>query len=180
MRPLGLPIRTTCALAICVVWLAVMPAAAGAQSAAPASGRTWSGLGYIFGGIGAVTGGGSSDATLHVGGGFEATAWDALGIGAEIGYLAPFESLADGIGIFSVNAAYHFFARQPSHRARPFVTGGYTLGFRSGSENLWNVGGGVDYWFRSKTGLRIEFRDHVWTGEGTEQFWGVRIGLIIR
>ncbi len=61
------------------------------------------------------------------------------------------------------------------------MTGGYTLGFREGHENMWNAGGGIDYWFKPKLGLRIEFRDHVWSGGGeTTQFWGVRVGVTIR
>jgi hypothetical protein len=64
---------------------------------------------------------------------------------------------------------------------RPFVTGGYTLGFRDGHENLFNVGGGVDFWLKPKVGLRVEFRDHIWIEDNdTLQFLGVRVGVMFR
>lgn len=154
-------------------WLACGPAMALAQSAAPSPAKTVSGLVYGFGAIGAWEG----KATLHFGGGGETLIADAVGIGAEIGYLTFFEAIGDGIGVLSFDGAYHFYPHQPSRKARPFVTGGYTLGFREGSESMWNFGGGVDYWLKPTFGLRVEFRDHVWT---SEHIWGVRVGVIFR
>lgn len=81
--------------------------------------------------------------------------------------------------MLSVNGAYHF---NNAGRWRPFVTGGYTFGFDGEvTENLFNIGGGVDYWIRPKVGLRIEFRDHVWSGDGDAvHLWGVRCGVTFR
>ena len=33
---------------------------------------------------------------------------NGVGIGMELGYLSPFESVGDGLGTFSVNGSYHF------------------------------------------------------------------------
>jgi hypothetical protein len=162
-------------------WLIGVPAAALAQSGAGAPVKPVSGLGYGFIGFGAATGGGESSATYHLGGGGEAVFRDAFGVGAEIGYLNSFEEGSEGIGVLSINGTYHFGGGPTAAKARPFVTGGYTLGFRDGSESLFNLGGGVDYWFKPKVGLRVEFRDHIWASGGeTVQFWGVRFGVTFR
>ena len=174
--------RATLVVGLAVAWLACAPGPAFAQAAAPGQAKAVSGLGYGFFGIGAATCCGESTGTFHFGGGGEAVLRDAFGIGAEIGYIAPWEESSDGVGAMSINGTFHFFPNQPSRKARPFLTGGYTLGFDEGvTENLFNVGGGVDYWMTPKVGLRIELRDHVWSeGGDTMQFWGVRFGVTIR
>ena len=173
--------RSFVVLAI-AAWLVGVPAAALAQSGGGAPIKTVSGLGYGFFGVGAATWEGESDGTWHVGGGAEALFKDAFGVGAEIGYLNWFEEGSDGLGILSVNGSYHFNGGAVSGRWRPFVTGGYTLGFDSEeSVNLFNIGGGVDYWMKPKVGLRLEFRDHIWSG-GDENihFWSFRVGITFR
>ena len=169
---------------VTAAWLVGMPPAALAQSASGTPARAVGGLGYGFVGVGAVTSGGESMGTWHVGGGGEAVIRDAIGIGAEIGYLNWLEEPDEsGLGVFSVNGSYHFNGGEASRRFRPFLTGGYTLGFAAdGHENLFNVGGGVDYWLKPKVGLRVEFRDHVWSGDGedTLHFWSVRFGVTFR
>lgn len=153
------------------------PALALAQRPAPEPVRAASGIGYAFAGFGGVEG----ESTFHLGGGGEAIFADAFGVGSEIGYLAPTSSGGDGIGAFSINGTYHAFPRQPARRIRPFITGGYTLGFREGHANLWNFGGGVDFWLKPRGGLRLEFRDHVYSagGEGIH-LWGFRVGVLFR
>ena len=174
-------VARTLALVTIVAWLLAVPVTAFAQSGASGPANASSGLGYVFAGFGAATCCGESTATYQVGGGGEAIFADAVGVGAEIGYLNSFEQGSEGIGVLSVNGTYHFGGGQPARKARPFVTGGYTLGFRDGHANLFNLGGGVDYWLKPKVGLRIEFRDHIWTSGGdTTQFWGVRAGVTFR
>ncbi len=157
----------------------LIPAVAIAQRPAPEPVKTSSGIGYAFAGIGAVEG----MSTFNLGGGGEAVLADAFGVGAELGYLAGTSGASEGIGTFSVNGTYHAFPRQPARKVRPFVTAGYTLGFRfqEGHANMWNFGGGVNFWLKPRTGLRVEFRDHVYSGggEGTH-FWGARAGVIFR
>jgi len=132
--------------------------------------------GYVFIAPGAASGNGATTATLHFGGGADVLVYQGLAAGAEIGYLAPVDSLGDGFGVFSADLSYHFSRRQ---RLVPFVTGGYSLAFRSGTANGGNFGGGVDYWLRESVGLRFEFRDHVFSNDSTH-FFGFRFGLAFR
>ncbi|MBS1117398.1 MAG: hypothetical protein H6Q87_1782 [candidate division NC10 bacterium] len=163
-------------------WLVAVPAVALAQSGGSAPAKPVSGLGYGFFGVGAATWEGESEGTWHVGGGGEALFRDAFGVGAEMGYLSWLEEGSDGLGVLSVNGSYHFNGGTSARRWRPFLTGGYTLGFDGEmSENLFNVGGGVDVWMKPRVGLRLEFRDHIWSEEGdTIHFWGFRIGVTFR
>ena len=64
------------------------------------------GHGYAFFAPGGISD--SSTATGHVGVGGEGIFGNGLGIGAEIGYVKPINSRGDGIGLFSLNGAYHF------------------------------------------------------------------------
>ena len=159
-----------------------VPAAALAQSGGSAPAKPVSGLGYGFFGVGAATWEGESEGTWHVGGGGEALFRDAFGVGAEMGYLSWLEEGSDGLGVLSVNGSYHFNGGTSARRWRPFLTGGYTLGFDGEtSENLFNLGGGVDFWMKPRVGLRLEFRDHVWMeSDETIHFWGFRIGVTFR
>jgi hypothetical protein len=93
--------------------------------------------------------------------------------------MTPWESFADGIGVFSANRSYHVLPRAGGRSVHPFVTGGYTMFFRDGTLNLWNIGGGVQYWFSDRIALRVEFRDHVDAERVTAQYWGVRGGLSV-
>ncbi len=160
-------------------------------AAGPLSAQTVGGQGFAVVGPGTVSDGGGT--TLHMAGGGEALV-KRLGLGAlfEVGFLGPSDYLSEGIGVLSINGVYHIRVSGPERGAgvSPFVTGGYSLFFREGHLNMWNVGGGVDWWFRSKVGLRIELRDqlrhesfeyapsssysHTW------HFWNVRTGVVFR
>ena len=62
------------------------------------------------------------------------------------------------------------------------MTGGYTLLFRYGHLNMFNFGGGLNYWTGRRFGLRLEARDHVYAPEfgSALHYWGVRFGLAFR
>jgi hypothetical protein len=136
--------------------------------------------GYVFFAPGGVTSGGATEMTLHLGAGGEGILGKGVGVGAEIGALGPRQEFSAAVGIFSPNGYYHLL-RRSGRKLDPFVTGGYTLLFRSGSANLFNFGGGVNYWFHNHLGIRVEFRDHVWTSSGyTDHYWGVRTALAFR
>jgi hypothetical protein len=76
------------------------------------------------------------------------------------------------------NSAFRF---DLTIKADPFVSAGYTLMFRAGHANLVHFGGGLTYWFHSRFGSRLEFRDHVHTGDGAApHYWGFRMGLALR
>ncbi|MBS1791233.1 MAG: hypothetical protein JST85_26210 [Acidobacteria bacterium] len=153
--------------------------AVAAQTALPKAKQTTNGHshGYVFAAPGGTSGGGGG--TLHIGGGGDGVFSNGVGIGAEVGYIAPFEYLGDGLGTFSVNGSYHMKSGK-SEKLVPFVTGGYTGFFRGGYANGVNFGGGVNYWFKPRLGLRIEFRDNVFLQEGSAHFLNVRVGLAFR
>lgn len=160
-------------LAVSIAALGALPTVASAQTTL---------VKYAFGAPGFVTCGcGESLATLQAGGGAEARIRDTFGIGADVGYLAPFEYFSEGFGLLSVNGSYYLPAASRARRLQPFVTTGYSMAFRAGIANLWNVGGGVDYWTGPRVGVRLEIRDHFHLEEGTTtHFWGPRIGIVIR
>ena len=134
------------------------------------------GQGYAFAGFGAVN---ASDSTLHFGGGVEPILYKGLGFGVEVGYLGPTRHLDQGIGILSLDGQYTFNTGS-STKLRPFLTGGYTLAFRSGTANAVNFGGGLHYWFAERVGLRLEFRDHASTQLWNTHAWQGRIGFDFR
>jgi hypothetical protein len=96
-------------------------------------------------------------------------------LGGEVGYLTTRHNFDGGFGLASINGSYHFNQRA---RLVPFVTGGYSLIFRSGTGNLGNFGGGVNWWVRPRMGLKVEFRDHVHSD--TLHLWGFRFGVTFR
>lgn len=145
--------------------------------AAAAQGKEHSGQGYAFVAPGSTSEGGS---TLHFGVGVEGLVYKGLGVGGEIGYLGATRKLSEGFGVFSPNVSYHFLNATKSGKLVPFVTGGYSLLFRSDVAHAGNFGGGVNYWFKDRIGARLEFRDHVVGHSGLGHFFGFRIGLAFR
>jgi hypothetical protein len=136
--------------------------------------------GYVFFGPGGVTAGDTSSAA-YMGAGGEGVFGPGIGVGAEVGYATPWKSFRSGIGIGSVNGSFHF---KRSGRIVPFLTGGYSIFFRSGHENGINVGGGVNWWFSDRLGLKAEFRDHISTTfvdvDNDVHLWVLRAGLTFR
>ncbi len=150
---------------------------------APAMGSAQTGerpgaWGYGFVAPGAYTPGTTS--TLHFGLGGEGLVYKGLGVGGELGYLAPTYAMAMGIGVASLDASYHFVTHSPEQKFVPFVSGGYSLAFRSATLNLVNYGGGMHYWFSRHFGLRLEFRDHVYLTSSRAHALGFRIGVAFR
>ncbi len=148
--------------------------------AAPVFGqREPRGQGYVFFAPGAVSAG-ATQGTFHFGGGGEALLYKGLGAGGEIGYLFPWNAAKSGLGVVSADGSYHFLRPDINTKLDPFVVSGYTLLFRTGSANLFNFGGGVNYWIRRRWALRLEFRDHVWPNSPAAHYWGFRIGVAFR
>jgi len=120
---------------------------------------------------------------LHVGGGGEANLTKRFGLGGEIGVLAPLTNPnAITTGLLSVNPTYHFLATGSQEKADPFVTGGLSIPFGRGAGAALNYGGGMNYWLKPRFGLRVEFRDHLWSPEAGEtiHFLDVRFGIVFR
>ena len=159
-----------------VLWLCgLLPAVALGQETERVHGQ-----GYFFVAPGAaVSTHGGSLGLVHFGTGLEANIYKGLGIGGEIGYMAPYQYMSEGVGIFSLNGLY-MFRRPGSHKAIPFVTGGYTLAFRGWLAGSLNLGGGIHYWFSRRCGLRFEFRDHISTQAWSDHLLQARIAFEIR
>ena len=131
--------------------------------------------GYVFAAPGGVNGVEGAGSTLHFGGGGELGLPGRLGLGAEVGVLSPGGKVLSSIGVASANAFFHF---GPKGKIDPYITGGYSLFFRSGTGNGGNVGLGVNLWLLRSLGLKLEFRDHIVSSGGvTNHWWGGRIGL---
>ncbi len=134
--------------------------------------------GYIFAAPGALSCCGASESTLHAGAGAELKVWKNLGAGVEVGALGPTHDYSLALGVASVNGYYHLLGSD--RKFDPFVTGGYSVFFRSGHLNLGNVGMGSNYWFAKHFGVRVEGRDHIYNSFGsTLHYWGVRFGIAI-
>ncbi len=116
----------------------------------------YAGDAYAF--FGPSSGGGRFGDFLSAGGGGEAFAWKDLAGGGELAYLWPRVSPGDGVGLLSIGPSWHFVNRERPGKLDPFINGGYALAFHNGSGNLWYVGGGVTWWFKSRAGLRVEYR----------------------
>lgn len=153
-----------------IYFLILVPGLASAQNADRA--RQW---GYVF----VAPGRGSNVAILHFGGGGEGLVYKELAVGGEIGYFAPTKALNDGLAIISANASYHYLGSDPERKFVPFITGGYTLGFRGLAASSFNVGGGAQYWLSRKVGLRFELRDHA-LSRGKIEFFEIRFGVTFR
>ncbi len=128
------------------------------MAATACSQESYRGQGYFQYGIGRAPGGGNAQ---QIGGGGDVFVYKGLAAGGELGYLYTSEAFTYGVGLFSANGSY-YFNRKASARFSPFVSAGYSLAFRSSSENLYNFGGGVTWWMARHVGLRFEFRDYVW------------------
>lgn len=158
-----------------VLVLMLIPSMALAQA-----GQESRGHGYVYFAPGVTAP--ESEGILHIGGGGEAFFNRYLGAGADIGYVAPYSSFSDGIGIFSPNVVARFRPKNKENKIEPFVTGGYSLFFRSGTVSGANFGGGVNWWVKEHLGLRFEIRDNIWVPQGDEaiHFVGFRIGFTFR
>ena len=164
---------------LAVLLVALVPMWASAQDSEYSKGHGYVYVAPGFAGAEGETGMG----VAHIGGGGEGFFTRNLGLGADVGYLAPFEAFSDGIGTFSPNLVARFRAKDAQNKVEPFVSGGYTLFFRSVSANGANFGGGVNWWFKEHVGLRFELRDNVMIpggGDSTVHYVGLRIALAFR
>lgn len=140
--------------------------------------------GYVFLAPGEVSAAGASLRTYHLGGGIERLFERGIGGGGELGAVIPGTDPArNTVGILSLNAYYHF-ARESVRQRKldPFATAGYSLLFRNFTGNMFNFGGGLNYWFEDNLGVKLEFRDHVRKHSPLPRahYWGFRIGLTFR
>jgi hypothetical protein len=164
-----------------LIWIAVLISlvsiAARAQTPQPPA-REFRGQGYAFVGPAAFTA--SGDTLVSYGGGGEGVFANGLGLGAEVAGFSRMGRFNRSFGALSPNVSYHFQKASKSGKLVPFVTGGYSLFFSSGAASGFNVGGGVNYWFGERVGMRIEVRDHVVIPSDNFNLISVRFGIAFR
>lgn len=130
---------------------------------------------YVFGAAGGAPE--NDGSTLHFGGGGEFVAAGLIGVGGELGALTRRGgSFRDTLGVLSINGYGHIPVKG---RLDPYVTGGYSLFFRSGTTaSGGNFGVGANFQLIAKLGLKFEFRDHVISSGGrTNHWWQGRVGV---
>jgi hypothetical protein len=159
-------------LIFAILLAVLLPFAASAQT------KEWRGQWYVFVAPSTTSEGG---ALLHIGGGGEGLVYKGLGVGGEIGYIGLARGLGGGGGILSPNVSYNFRSASKSGKFVPFVTGGYSAVIGSGGVGTAiNFGGGMNWWFKDRVGLRLEVRDHIPPQAPSFHIVGVRIGLSLR
>ena len=114
---------------------------------------------------------------MTAGGGGDWVFYRGLGVGADLGYQFARRDPGDGVGLASLNGAYHIESGRLG-KLVPFVTAGYGIAFRSGHLNLFNYGGGVKYWFHPRIAFRTELRD--FRAAGGQYMLALRFGLAFR
>jgi len=158
------------------LWIVFMPLVAAAQSSDGSKGQ-----GYVFVAPGAATTEEGGLATMSFGGGGERLVAKRMGLGAELGYVAPWGEFMEALGVFSLNVSYRLGPRHRERKVEPFVTGGYTLFFPGEGTALgFNFGGGLNYWSSQRLGLRFEVRDQVGLFDQPVHVLGFRIGLTFK
>ncbi len=109
--------------------------------------------------------------------GMDIRIWRGLGASGELGLIA---AGGDALGMASLNATYQF-NRSPFRQKGivPFITGGYTSAStgEAGAGGA-NIGGGINWWFSKRLGLRFDVRDYYFRDE--VNFVVLRAGISFR
>ena len=129
--------------------------------------------GHGFAGFGAFVDG-NSPALYHFGGGGGGLLAAGVGVNIDLGVVGLVEG-GDVVGLFSPGALYAFNRRE---KLSPFVTGGYSMLFRSGALHGGFIGGGVNYWLGDSLGLRFEVRDHIFSEGDTAHLLEGRFSVV--
>jgi hypothetical protein len=126
----------------------------------------------------------------HYGAGGEFRISKNISLDGEVSYF-PFsksEKVLDVAVRLSIGAEYHFVAHGSYNKLDPFVSGGiaWRLNYDANDGPNWRVngvnhmiyfGGGVNYWFSPRFGLKLEFLDHMWPTNGTTlHYMDTRVG----
>ena len=119
-----------------------------------------------------------SMANLAIGGGAEGLIKGGFGVQGDLSYLFyPQEGFRAGFGLFSPGVFYQF---HPNRKTIPFVTGGYSLAFRSETLHLVHYGGGLNHWFNNHWGIRFEVRNHTLVSSAGDQVLQFRFAFLHR
>lgn len=146
---------------------------AGATSAFAQEGSFRHGLGYLF--VAPTVESEGERFVWQGGGGGEFRLANGLGFGAEIGGIHNLLQV-------SFNPYFHFNTADPSGKWVPYITGGFT-GVTNGEfgERWFNFGGGGDYWFKERIGMRLGFQNMVdLNHDDPWHYAGFRVGFTWR
>ena len=132
--------------------------------------------GYFLVAPAVVSSDGENHAGLQAAVGGEGVFPGGIGLGAELGGLGIRKNSNTFVGIASVNGYFH--VPRPYSSVDPFLTAGYSAVFELfNSSNLFNIGGGMNWWFAPRLGLKLEFRDHMRAGNESANIATFRFGL---
>jgi hypothetical protein len=140
-------------------WILALAVAAAAPVTGQNTEKKYNGHGYAVVGLGVPDSGKLAD-LISFGGGGEGFLWKGLTIGSDLNYVMPRMATDEGIGMWNLTGGWHFINRTGEQKVIPFITGGYSLAFRESTLSLYNYGGGVNYWFQPRVGVRVEVRDY--------------------
>jgi hypothetical protein len=142
--------KLSSALVVMVALAAGLPA----QQKNPDRPFQYSGNGHVYFAAGACQHGYKH---VGIGGGGEGFVWRGLAIGGDLGYHYFVDDV--GFGLMSLHIGYHFVDRKRPKRLDPFMNvtllGAYLA---NGLGPAGSLGGGLNYWFRPRIGLRTEVR----------------------
>jgi hypothetical protein len=113
-----------------------------------------------------------SFSAIHLLAGSEVVHRSRIGVLAEIGLGSGMESFEYLAGLATLNAVVRPVGRLSS--IEPFVTGGWSILFRTGGVGAWNVGAGLTAYSGNRADLRIEIRDYIRFGVQLLEF---RVGM---
>ena len=132
--------------------------------------------GYLVVAPAVLSSSGESSAALQASGGGEGVFPGGVGLGAEIGALRVRGNSDTVVGIVSANGYFHI--PRPLSSFDPYLTAGYSAVIDLfDSTNMFNIGGGTNWWFAPHLGLKLEFRDHLHSGNESSNLATFRFGL---
>ncbi len=137
----------------------------------------YNGNAYVAYGIGTCMHGVTN---TSVAGGGEGFLWRGLTLGGDVGYYRFVERNSKGFGIATLETGYHFVNRDAPGRFDPFVSAGLVgAAFAPGGGAIQtaSAGGGMNYWFKRRVGLRTEVRI---SGNSDDALILFRIGFSFR
>jgi len=115
----------------------------------------------------------------HIGFGGEGPIYKRISAGVEFGPVFEWSRFNDSaFALGSANISYHFSTATLGSKVDPFLTAGYSIFIRAGTDNGANFGGGVNVWLKKKIGFRMDVREY--TGNVRAHHLGPRIGIAFR
>lgn len=98
-------------------------------------------------------------------------------VSPSVGWVFNRGNIGSGAALVTLNGSYHFL--RGKGRFEPFVSGGYGAWTNFGdSVSLFNYGGGGQYWFTKRLGVRVELLNFQHSQH--RELTSIRFGLAFR